>query len=573
MPLSRPASAAYVAAVPQTAGPYRGEDRRLARPAATVDASGGSTVATVVVAVLLVVTGTGMLLTDPARQAALDDLLSVARASAFGVAALMCLLCWRLTGRARPAVVGVALLVLGLLAELLHHLQPVVDGGSSGDGRLGPQAAALAAGLLLAASRRLPVVNASARPARLLVLLAVVLPVVTTGLLVAVESSVEATAAVTSAVAAVVWALLALTERRRGGWLVPVVPLLAVTAALMTADVLGAPRAAGAAALLGLLAAGLAVRGSWRDLEACLRSQSSQLLRLATDVEDHRNERRSAQAQEEERLHEVRNVLAGLQGATATLRKYEDRLDPGVRRRLEDAVTAELRRLGALVDPAHRSYVTDVDLQRVLAPVVLAEQQAGTDLRADLSGRARGRAEDVATIVSALLVNARRHAPGSPVTLRVEQADGEVRVLVEDRGPGVPLDQRQAVFERGERAGATVDGTGLGLFTARRLATELGGTLVVGARSGGGASFVLTLSAGVGDEQPAEGHEVDDLVLARLERRAVPRQREHGVRGDLALAARRHDRELGRRAGVGHVDRVHPVEAERAPDRVAQQAR
>ena len=71
---------------------------------------------------------------------------------------------------------------------------------------------------------------------------------------------------------------------------------------------------------------------------------------------------------------------------------------------------------------------------------------------------------------------------------------------VDDEGPGVPRDAREAIFEPfarlpGSRTRAD-SGSGLGLAIARRLAELHGGTLVATDAPGGGARFVLTIPAG-----------------------------------------------------------------------------
>jgi len=66
-------------------------------------------------------------------------------------------------------------------------------------------------------------------------------------------------------------------------------------------------------------------------------------------------------------------------------------------------------------------------------------------------------------------------------------------VTVEDRGPGVPRNQRELVFEPGVTGDRSAAGTGLGLAIARRLARDMLAELWVEPRAGGGASFVLSL--------------------------------------------------------------------------------
>jgi two-component system OmpR family sensor kinase len=99
-----------------------------------------------------------------------------------------------------------------------------------------------------------------------------------------------------------------------------------------------------------------------------------------------------------------------------------------------------------------------------------------------------------------LVANALKHGgtpPWAAVRLAVAAGDGEVRVEVADRGPGIPAGERERLFEafyRGERAqAAQVPGTGLGLYLVRRIAEAHGGRVEVRSEPGAGSAFVLVL--------------------------------------------------------------------------------
>jgi len=106
----------------------------------------------------------------------------------------------------------------------------------------------------------------------------------------------------------------------------------------------------------------------------------------------------------------------------------------------------------------------------------------------------------VARIVRILLDNALRVSPpGAPVEVSVACPEdrGMVQLAVRDRGPGVPADDRDRIFERFQRGTSASAGAGfgLGLAIGRELAIRMGGTLELDADADQGARFVLRLPA------------------------------------------------------------------------------
>jgi signal transduction histidine kinase len=100
-------------------------------------------------------------------------------------------------------------------------------------------------------------------------------------------------------------------------------------------------------------------------------------------------------------------------------------------------------------------------------------------------------------VLSPVVANALKFARQS-TNITIERADGAVRYIVRDDGPGVSQAEREAIFTPGYR-GAPVDsddsaGTGLGLALARRLAVAADGNVTCESRGGGGR-FVVTLPA------------------------------------------------------------------------------
>jgi two-component system OmpR family sensor kinase len=181
--------------------------------------------------------------------------------------------------------------------------------------------------------------------------------------------------------------------------------------------------------------------------------------------------------------------------------------------KVADGVLAEIKRMNLLVDKLLVLARTgDAGLHhaptdlRALAAVavdratnlasergVVVELAPGAEVQAELD------ADAVAIVIDNLLRNAIDHSPkGEHIVVRV---DGGPRLLVEDRGPGVPAEQRERIFQpfaRGTAAKtdrAVGTGVGLGLAICKRIVAGHHGSIFVEDREGGGARFVVTLPA------------------------------------------------------------------------------
>jgi PAS domain S-box-containing protein len=97
-----------------------------------------------------------------------------------------------------------------------------------------------------------------------------------------------------------------------------------------------------------------------------------------------------------------------------------------------------------------------------------------------------------------LLSNASKYSPvGATILVRGEPLDGDwVRVEIADRGPGIPLAERESIFRRFVRLNSdeTVQyGIGLGLAVVKAIVEEHGGKVGVEGRTGGGSTFWFSL--------------------------------------------------------------------------------
>lgn len=102
-----------------------------------------------------------------------------------------------------------------------------------------------------------------------------------------------------------------------------------------------------------------------------------------------------------------------------------------------------------------------------------------------------------------LITNALKYSPpGAVVDVTVRREDGSVVFEVADRGPGIPAEDRERIFDPFFRGGGAPDvgGTGLGLAIARRMVELQGGHLRYSARRGGGSVFTILLPAAGAEE-------------------------------------------------------------------------
>jgi signal transduction histidine kinase len=109
-----------------------------------------------------------------------------------------------------------------------------------------------------------------------------------------------------------------------------------------------------------------------------------------------------------------------------------------------------------------------------------------------------GDADALAQILINLLSNAEKYsAEIKEVELHSYQIDDQVRVSVLDRGLGIPAGEEVKIFEHFYRAhdslSSGIQGTGLGLTLAQKMAKGHGGTIFYEARKEGGSRFTLQL--------------------------------------------------------------------------------
>jgi signal transduction histidine kinase len=162
----------------------------------------------------------------------------------------------------------------------------------------------------------------------------------------------------------------------------------------------------------------------------------------------------------------------------------------GARRRIE----RERVPLAALVQETLDAFRPLADARDV---ALKADVPAGTAVRGDASA--------LRQILLNLLDNAVKYGPrGQTVSVTAKQNNGRTRILVEDQGPGIPLEDRERVWEGYYRlqreVGSAVAGSGIGLAVVRALVREMNGRTWIEDCDTGGTRFLVELGS---DEEPA----------------------------------------------------------------------
>ncbi len=199
--------------------------------------------------------------------------------------------------------------------------------------------------------------------------------------------------------------------------------------------------------------------------------------------------------------HELRSPLARLKMAFAML----DDATPAQRQRLAHEIDVNIAELDALVEEvllASRleagSAVGETYSVELLAlgAEEAARAEAAFEPETD-SALVDGQERLLRRALRNLLDNARRYG-GPEVELALRSVAGGYEFIVADRGPGVPADLRERIFEpfyrlpgHAEMAG----GVGLGLSLVKQIAERHGGSVRCLPRDGGGSCFVLFLPA------------------------------------------------------------------------------
>jgi len=208
--------------------------------------------------------------------------------------------------------------------------------------------------------------------------------------------------------------------------------------------------------------------------------------------------------------HELRTPLTSIRGYLETL--LEENLDRETMLRFLETAQGEALRMERLLDGFFDSALLEARMPVVtcesgqlheaiaaaldaVAPMATARRTVISQLVCDRRTVVLG-TDQLTQIFVNVLENAVKHGreTGRIFIVAFDAGDGFADVRIDDDGPGVQLDERDAIFapaRRGRTAGA--DGRGLGLAVVRLLLGRVGGSVVVADSPFGGARFTIRI--------------------------------------------------------------------------------
>jgi two-component system, OmpR family, sensor histidine kinase PhoQ len=196
----------------------------------------------------------------------------------------------------------------------------------------------------------------------------------------------------------------------------------------------------------------------------------------------------------------MRNLLGGPQGRELAIARQ---LDEQVGR-MDDIVKYQLKRAAASGGTGLGT--APIDVRTALEPLrtallkVYAERRIDCELVIAPACLYAGDRDDLTEVAGNLLDNAFKWSHGKvrltaePISDPTARRDG-LRLVVEDDGPGIPVEERTRVLDRGARLDERVSGQGIGLSVVRELAHLNGGTIRIDESPLGGARIEIRFPA------------------------------------------------------------------------------
>jgi signal transduction histidine kinase len=247
-------------------------------------------------------------------------------------------------------------------------------------------------------------------------------------------------------------------------------------------------RSVGATIVLLLFAIGIGSWLIWRDLGRQIR-----LARQKTDFVSNVS-------------HELKTPLTSIRIFSELLAKNPD---PDRQKRYSEIIVNESSRLTRLINNVldfARMDRGETKYEREVFDLNALVRETLTNFRPNFASDGvdssplpvHGNRDAVAQVLLNLLSNAEKYGDGRIDVTTRRSENGLATVQVSDRGPGVPHGSEEKIFEQFYRAhnslSSGIQGAGLGLTLARRIARANGGDVIYEPHPGGGSQFSIKLS-------------------------------------------------------------------------------
>jgi signal transduction histidine kinase len=208
--------------------------------------------------------------------------------------------------------------------------------------------------------------------------------------------------------------------------------------------------------------------------------------------------------------HELRTPVAGVLGFLETSLDHWDVMDDDERKTAVGRAASNARRLQAMtrdvldtqtIEAGRLVHVFErLDLAEEVRTAVEGARSLDPDRTIEVSLPDEpvwidGDADRLQQVLVNLIDNARKNSPAiEPIDVTVSVRDGEAQVAVSDRGPGIPEESLERIFDKFVRGrGDSVSGTGLGLYISRQIISAHEGRIWAESDAGQGATFRFVL--------------------------------------------------------------------------------
>jgi two-component system sensor histidine kinase KdpD len=255
-------------------------------------------------------------------------------------------------------------------------------------------------------------------------------------------------------------------------------------------------------------------------LERAFLAEETQRALLKIETEALRNTLLSSVS------HDLRTPLAAITGAGTTLLQSEKLLDAENRKELVQTIVEESEHLNRII-----RNVLDMTRLESGGIKINREWQSLEEIVGSVTNRMSGQFQEhllhiclpadlplipcdellIEQVLRNLLENALKYTPqGTDINLSATVEEQEVLVSVADRGPGIPAEEKDHIFEKFVRGRHVGGGAGLGLAICQGVVAAHGGRIWLDNLPEGGCVFTFTLP--ISQEPPAIEEELEETL-------------------------------------------------------------